>query len=120
MVANPVHLLGPLREAAQQTRAGQASEAYALFLFLRSKDFLAVGDSYAQPLAGPGFRPRAREHPPGRNRCSSPSGFPAAPPVSIADSIAAEGPAPGQRRPLVVSRPAFSKFESYQAALSSL
>ena len=51
MVANPVHLLGPLREAAQQTRAGQASEAYALFLFLRSKDFLAVGDSYAQPLA---------------------------------------------------------------------
>ena len=35
---------------------------------------------------------------------AGPSGFPAIPPVSLADSpFAAEGPAPGQRRPLVVS-----------------
>ena len=63
MVANPVHLLGPLREAAQQTRAGQASEAYALFLFLRSKDFLAVGESYAHLIADHvRFFAREREH----------------------------------------------------------
>ena len=62
MVANPVHLLGPLREAAQQTQAGQASP-YALFLFLRSKDFLAVGESYAHLIADHvPFFAREREH----------------------------------------------------------
>ena len=85
MVANPVHLLGPLREAAQQTRAGQASEAYALFLFLRSKDFLAVGDSYAQPLADR-VRVFARKRENVGQEGAGPSGCPDVPPVSLADS----------------------------------
>ena len=88
MVANPVHLLGPLREAAQQTRAGQASEAYALFLFLRSKDFLAVGESYAHLIADHvRFFARERENVAQEGfDALVHRAFPAAPPVSLADS----------------------------------